>query len=307
MSDALWTSDFEWAGARLRVKKTGALVALDAATLAGFGRWLPYYLAIGARRLALGLAPGRPAIWFAPDRPRPWYLVWAAAAWSGVRIARTPAEADAAFYFEDATCGPAPAAAHARRINFGCTDISKSRVAEAFEAVFGYPLALDPERHVGDAVEKGEANGAHDGRVVRCPMRPRAGRVYQRLIDNRDGDEVVDLRTPFVGGRPVVVFVKRRPLAERFANANSSIRLARPDDVFTAREIAALSAFAAAMRLDWGGLDVLRDRRTGRLYVVDVNKTDMQPLALPWLDKLRATHRLGRALRRLISSPEPAR
>jgi len=304
MSDIFWTSDFEWAGARLRVKKTGALVALDGSTLAGFGRWLPYYLAVRARQLALSVAPGRPAIWFAPDRPRPWYLVWAAAAWVGVRIARAPDKADAAFYFEDATRTPAPAAPHARRINFGCWDISKSRVAEAFEATFGYPLALDPERHVGEAVEKGEANGAHDGRIVQCPTRPRAGRVYQRLVDNVDGGDVVDLRTPFVGGRPVVVFIKRRPVGERFANVNSSIRLARPQDVFTPREIKALSAFAAAMRLDWGGLDVLRDRRTGRLYVVDVNKTDMQPLALPWLDKLRATHRLGRALRDLISSPE---
>lgn len=307
MSDALWTSDFEWAGARLRVKKTGALIALDGATVAGFGRWLPYYLAVRARQVALNLVPGRPTIWFAPDRPRPWYLVWAAAAWTGVRIARTPAEAHTAFYFEDVTSAPAPAAAHIRRINFGCTDISKSRVAEVFEAAFGYPLALDPERHVGEAVEKGEANGVHDGRIVQCPTRPRAGRVYQRLVDNADGGDVVDLRTPFVGGRPVVVFVKRRPVRERFANANSSIRLARPEDVFTPREIASLSAFAAAMRLDWGGLDVLRDRRTGRLYVVDVNKTDMQPLALPWLDKLRATHRLGRALRDLISSLEPAR
>jgi len=305
MTDTLWTSDFEWAGSRLRVKKTGALVALDGATLAGFGRWLPYYLAVQARRLVLAFDRQRPAIWFTPDRPRPWYLVWAAAAWSGVRVARTPGEASAAFYFEDATRARAPAADHARRINFACTDISKSRVAEVFEAAFGYPLAIDPQRHVGEAVEKGEANGVHDGRIVQCPTRPRAGRVYQQLVENVDGGEVVDLRTPFVGGRPVVVFVKRRPVGERFANANSSIRLARPEEVFTPREIATLSAFAASMRLDWGGLDILRDRRTGRLYVVDVNKTDMQPLALPWLDKLRATHRLGRALRDLVSSPEP--
>jgi hypothetical protein len=307
MTDALWTSDFEWAGRRLRVKATGAEVAIDLATITGFARWLPFYLAVRARQLVLGLAGDGPAVWFAPERPRPWYLVWAALAWSGVRIARTPDEASAAFYFEDATRAPAPAATHRQRINFGCTDISKSRVAEVFEAVFGYPLALDPERHVGEAVEKGEANGAHDGRIVACPARRRPGRVYQRLVDNLDRGEAVDLRTPFVGGRPVVVFVKRRPARERFANANTSIRLARPQDVFTAREIERLSRFAAAMRLDWGGLDVLRDRRTGLLYVVDVNKTDMPPLALPWLDKLRAASRLGRALRTLIASPEIVR
>jgi hypothetical protein len=303
MTDALWTSDFEWAGRRLRVKATGAEVAIDPSTLSGFVRWLPFYLAVRARQLSLALAD-RPAVWFAPQRPRPWYLVWAALAWSGLRIARSPDEASAAFYFEDSTRGPAPAATHRRRINFGCTDISKSRVAQVFEETFGYPLAIDPDRHFGDAVEKGETNGAHDGRVVSCPTRRRAGRVYQRLVDNIDRGEAVDLRTPFVGGRPVVVFVKRRPAARRFANANTSIRLARPEEVFTLREIESLSRFAAAMRLDWGGLDILRDRRTGLIYVVDVNKTDMPPLALPWLDKLRAASRLGRALTALISSPE---
>jgi hypothetical protein len=305
MTDALWTSDFEWAGRRLRVKTTGAEVAIDAAILASFARWLSFYLAVRARQLSLALTD-RPAVWFAPERPRPWYLVWAALAWSGLRIARTPDEASVAFYFEDATRGPAPDATHRRGINFGCTDISKSRVAEVFETVFRYPLTVDAERFVGDAVEKSETNGAHDGRVVSCPTRPRVGRVYQRLVDNIDRGEAVDLRTPFVGGRPVVVFVKRRPAAQRFANANTSIRLARPEDVFSAREIEMLSRFATAMRLDWGGLDILRDHRTGLLYVVDVNKTDMPPLALPWLDKLRAVSRLGRALTALISSPETA-
>jgi glutathione synthase/RimK-type ligase-like ATP-grasp enzyme len=104
----------------------------------------------------------------------------------------------------------------------------------------------------------------------------------------------------------VVVFIKRRPAAERFANANASVSLARPQDVFSDLEIAQLSAFAHAMRLDWGGLDVLRDRPSGRLYVVDVNKTDMgPPIALPFADKLRAVARMGRALKRLITEQAP--
>jgi len=73
---------------------------------------------------------------------------------------------------------------------------------------------------------------------------------------------------------------------------------------YTPEEIEKLGAFARAMGLDWGGLDVLRDRRTGRLYVVDVNKTDMPPIALPWADKLRATSRLAAALRQLITTEE---
>ncbi len=304
MTDTLWTADFELTGRQVRVKKTGAQVPLDRQTLIGVARWLTLYLPVRARQLATSIVPGRPAVWFAPDQPRPWYLIWAAAAWSGVRFADRPEDADAAFYFEDATHGAPPPAACARRFNFECLDISKSRVAEVFETVFGYPLALDPETHVGLAVEKGEANGAHDGCVVQCPAPRRPGRVYQRLIHNAEGGAVLDLRTPFVGGRPVAVFLKRRPADQRFANLNTTVSLARPQEMFSADEIETLSRFAQAMRLDWGGLDILRDRSNGRLYVVDVNKTDMPPLILPWTDKLRAVSRLARAFRTLISSPD---
>ena len=54
------------------------------------------------------------------------------------------------------------------------------------------------------------------------------------------------------------------------------------------------------MCLDWGGLDILRDK-DGRIYVVDVNKTDMgPPITLPLGDKLKATGLLADAFLRLI-------
>lgn len=300
MSEALWSSNFRFEGRRVTVKKTGAEVAIDRETLKGFARWLAWYAPVRLKALAASLDPTAPKVWFAPDRPRPWYLVWAAAAWSGVRIARTPAEADAAFYFDDVTHGRPPTPQASRRLNFECLDVSKSRVAHVFETVFGYPLALDPRAETGLVVEKSEANGVHDGRIVCCPRAALPSRVYQRLIDNIEDGQAVDLRTPFVGGRPVLTFIKRRPVGRRFDNFNSSVTLALPEEVFSTEEIEGLSAFARAMRLDWGGLDVLRDAADGRIYVVDVNKTDMPPLALPWIDKLRATARLAAAFRHLV-------
>jgi hypothetical protein len=57
------------------------------------------------------------------------------------------------------------------------------------------------------------------------------------------------------------------------------------------------------MQLDWGGLDVLRERESGRLYVVDVNKTDTGPaVVLSWRDRARATTLLSDALREMISA-----
>jgi hypothetical protein len=302
MSDTLWTSDVSVRGRALQVKKTGAVIPLDRALVSEAANWLGLYAAIRAKMALNRLGPPGPKIWFAPDRPRPWYLIWAAAAWTGVGIARTPEEACASFYFDDATQGRPPARWHSRAFNYACTDISKSRVAQVFEEVFGYPLSVDPERGFGPAVEKGEANGAHDGRLVSLPTPARPGRTYQRLIDNVEDGLAVDLRTPVVGGKPVLVFIKRRPVADRFANHNSRVSLTRPQDVFSDAEIDKLGEFSRAMGLDWGGLDVLRDRASGRLYVVDVNKTDMgPPIALPFADKIAALARLGRALRQLVT------
>lgn len=243
----------------------------------------------------------RPAIWFTPVVPHPRYMVRIAALWAGIRVAASPAVADAAFFFDDATVSVPPAPGHARALNFGCGDISKSRVATVFAQVFGYPLALDPATWAGPAVEKSEANGAHDGRIVACPTPARPGFVYQRVVDTVDDGIATDLRTHVVGGRVVAVWIKRRAAAARFRPANLGAVLVAPARVFTAAELAGIAAFAAAMGVDWAGLDILRDSGDGRIYIVDVNKTDAGPIiALPFGQKLRSIAILGQALTALV-------
>lgn len=253
----------------------------------------------------------RTRIWFTPDRPHPRYNVRAAATWAGMRLARSADEADVLFAFEDVTVGPTlpPAPAHRPTINWGCVDISKSRVAAAFEQAFGYPLAVHPETWVGEAVEKSETNGAHDGRIVACPRPALPGRVYQRVVDAIDGAGMaVDLRTQCIGGRPVQAWIKARPASARFLPPNATARPASPDELFSREEQARLAGFLQLISADWCALDVLRDR-DGRLYVVDVNKTDAGPItALPLRDKLAATATNARALRGLVGKVRrPAR
>lgn len=300
MAGALWTSDLHFQGGRVRVRTTGADLAIDRGLLVDVALWGAYYLPVRLMGFVTALARPGPRVWFAPDVPRPWYLLWLAACWGGVRFARSPEEADAAIFFEDRTVSDPPACALNRRFNFSCGDVSKSHVATVFETVFGYPLTVDPATWTGPAVEKGEDNGAHDGRIVHCPAPALPGRVYQRVIDTVEDGQVVDLRTPCVGGTPVLTFIKRRPARDRFANYNSSVSLHRPEDLFSADELATIGRFCAAMNLDWGGLDILRDRADGRLYIVDVNKTDMPPLRLPWPRKLEAISRLSKALLTMI-------
>jgi hypothetical protein len=155
----------------------------------------------------------------------------------------------------------------------------------------------------GAAVEKSEANGTHDGRIVACPCIAQPGKVYQRPIDTilPDGG-ARDLRTHVVGGRVVAVWIKRRSAAGRFLPANLSVAMAAPADVFSPAEIDRIEAFARALGADWAGLDVLRDEPSGKIYIVDVSKTDAGPIiALSLSDKLRSVAVLAEALQGLIA------
>ncbi len=294
-----WLVDFELTPGAVLVKKTGIRIPVNAGVLQATFSWFEYFFAVRARYLG---AEPRFTVAFLPERARPWYLIWPVLKAAGGRIVDDPALADLVIQFEDAvycdTPPPSNVKPGARLMNFQARDVSKSNVARVFEAVFGYSLQVDPRTHVGQAVEKGEANGVHDGRIVICPTEPRAGKVYQRVVDNRGARGLVeDFRTPAIGGRAACVFIKRRSVEQRFTNNNSEVALARAQDLFSVLELERLAAFCGAMGLDWGGLDVLRDAQDGRIYIVDANKTDMgPPTSLPLGDKMRATELLAEAL-----------
>lgn len=298
-----WVSDFRYENGRIFVKSTGVWMKSDVQLWSDIFRWLTYYafVRVNGVRAKLTKRAG-PRVWFTPYHPRPWYIVWAAMVWGGLRFAHRPEEADATFYFEDQTQAEPPDPRHARHFNFAVGDVSKTRVAEVMERAFGYPLEIDPTTHVGPAVEKGEGNGLHDGRVVQCPTARAPAKAYQRVIATEGADGWAwDLRTACVGRKPIVVFVKKKPAAARFSIQNTSVEVKLPDEVFSKREIAQLEHFCETMELDWGGLDVLRENESGRLYVVDVNKTDTGPaVVLNWRDRARATRLLSTALTDMV-------
>ncbi len=299
-----WIKDFQLVDGYVHVKSTGVRFKNDWQLWQDIGRWFTYYAFVRLHGLKAHLTGKTgPRIYFAPHNPRPWYIIWAATIWGGMRFASSPEAADATFYFEDQTQALPPPPRHARAFNFGVGDVSKTYVAEAMERAFGYPLALDPTTHVGEAVEKGEGNGLHDGHLVQCPTARLDGKSYQRVIKTEGEDGwATDLRTACVGGKPVVVFVKKKPASARFSIQNTSVVVQTPEDAFSPAERTQIERFCAEMKLDWGGLDVLREHESGRLYVVDVNKTDTGPaVVLSWKDRARATTLLSNALRQMIA------
>lgn len=152
-------------------------------------------------------------------------------------------------------------------INGRHVDNSKIRVARIWEKIC-QPMAVDPRNYVGQFVEKSDANALHDGRVVEGPLEPVLGKVYHKLIDNTDGNEVVDLRVHISGKKIPFMYEKRRPISSRFANSNSSVHLCNPTDYFTKGELNLILNFANLMGLDFGEADVLRDK-DGSIWVVD--------------------------------------
>lgn len=303
-SGKVWLKDFEFGLTGLKVRKTGAHVPYSPSVIGQVTAWFRYFFA------AQRIEPMQPRfkIYFAPERARPWYLIWAVSRAAGAQLAKDAADADVVMHFEDATYSPNDPPTKlkpgAKLVNFNCRDVSKTNVARACKAAFGNELAVDPLTFTGLAVEKSEINAAHDGRIVQCPTTPAPGRVYQRVVDNRmpsDLNLVEDLRTSTVGGKPVVVFIKRREVTKRFLNTNVDVQLRTPEEMFSPQELEQISAFTREIGLQWGGVDVLRDRTDGKLYIVDANKTDMgPPIGLNLPDKIVATRRLSAAFREFV-------
>ncbi len=304
-----WFADFEIKDRKIIVKATGAELPLGFEIVREVLSWFPFYFYEKARRLSRLFANKTPlkiAYW--PAEPRPWYLLSVLAYRADVKHVKDVNKAAVVIYFEDKTKvkpPQIPLSASRKTLNFQCYDISKSRVSQVFEQVFGYALAVDPLTFNGPIAVKSERNGAHDGYVAQGPLAQSQNPdlVYQRLIDNSvDNTWAEDLRCPIIGGEIALVFVKRRPLASRFANFNSSVSLRAPEGLLSSDEREKLKQFASMMGLDQGGLDVLRDKKTGRIYVVDVNKTDMgPPLALSIADKSKAVAILTTQFLKLIN------
>ncbi len=168
-------------------------------------------------------------------------------------------------------------------LNVDCTNISKSYVGEIFKTVFNYSLNVDPTEFTGEVVKKSDINGLHDGQIISCPVEESKvdkEASYTVLVDNtitEDDNTVEDLRVSIMGGQIPLVYQKRRNISNRFANVNESIIIGNKDRLFSKEEQSNILEFSDRMGLNLGELDILRDKKTKRIYIVDVNKTMTGP------------------------------
>jgi hypothetical protein len=167
-------------------------------------------------------------------------------------------------------------------LNLNCNDISKTRLNAAFEQVFGYTTTVDPLTYHGKCVQKSNLNGRHNGIIVDCPVKAvEPGSIYQILIDNRiDEGNIVDMRVPYFNGLiPAVIFLIK-PLKKRFMHyvfSKEKYLIVPVEECFSPVEVEKIKLFCEKIGLDYGELDILRNRADGRIYIVDANNTPGGP------------------------------
>ena len=179
-------------------------------------------------------------------------------------------------------------------INFNCQDVSKECTNKIFKQVFGYSLAVDPLNYTGKCVAKSNLNAQHDGRIIDCPTNKiESGVVYQKLVDNEvENKAVLDYRVPIFKQEIPLVYKylkKNQTTEQRFYGYPSliSVELAETEEIFSQDEINKIIDFCQNLGLDYGELDILRDKQDQRIYIVDANNTPssrllFEPVEMPY-------------------------
>ena len=164
-------------------------------------------------------------------------------------------------------------------LNILCKDISKKYVDFVFKQVFGYQLTIKPLKYKVKCVKKSDINAQKDGEIINCPVKkPDNNYVYLKLLNNQINENLVqDIRTPVYNSKIPFVYLRNRLIKNRFINTNENVILAEVRDIFSKQEIKKIILFCKKIGLDFGELDILRNRDDGKIYIVDVNTTPWGP------------------------------
>jgi len=291
---------------RIHVATTGAVIEIDRSFRADLIAVVKIYTYFVAQKIKQIFTRPKLAgtIAFYPQIPGPWYNIWQVVRLAGLKTLSDVSQANYVFIFEDKTFsqydkdfvrGP-----DAVQINHRVDDISKDHVAGVFEDVFGYAIRIDPMTHTGPAIRKSNVNGTHDGIVIDCPIdvsELSVDHTYQRLVDSTfNGKTSEDLRIAYVLGKIALVYHKHKPLDDRFGTDYLSVDVKTASDVFSPKEVRLISLFCEKMGLDFGAVDVMRDKHDDRIYIVDVNKTCMPVLSLSLKTQIKSQQKIADGL-----------
>lgn len=304
----------------IHVRATGQQIPIDLKLLISIIAVVRMYVYLFGVKFIRWLRRRKPtgSIAFFPEQPAFWYNIWIDVQITGLQLCEDTNEADFVFVFDDKTQSDIDLSHISDDkilINDRIESVSKKRVGEVFESVFGYPISIDPVTYKGRGIRKSDENGTHDGKVLEFPIRqdqvmPQF--AYQRLVDTTNKPGVCeDLRIAVVFGTIAVVYHKFKEVGRRFGTEYLDVKLRNAEEVFSQRELDLLVEYCERIGLDFGAIDVMRDKNSTRIYVVDVNKTCMPVLSLKFAAQMDAHRRISVAFlkgldERLLSKSEQA-
>ncbi|MFP4059937.1 MAG: hypothetical protein ACLFUC_05585 [Bacteroidales bacterium] len=191
-------------------------------------------------------------------------------------------------------------------VNYNCKDISKKHVDEVFNQVFGYRTRVDPRTYKGKCLQKNDLNALHDGIEITAPIKnPRKDCIYQIIINNKyDENLVEDIRVPVIGSSLPFGYLKYKPMTGRYGSFltshdfNKDTEIVKINDVFKSDEIEMIKQFVIQFGLEYGELDILRNRDDGKIYIIDANNTPTGPSHLDKSTRRRVLNILAETFKR---------
>lgn len=229
-----------------------------------------------------------------PETPSYYHTLYNICGYSGHKLTNKPQKADCIMYFHDVTIRkPDPVIKSLNKdrkvINYNSRDIRKSKIDSLHKKIFGYGLTVNPLTVRGEYIRKGDLNSTHDGKILIKKVKPEKGFIYQRLVDNTRNGKACDIRLPIFRNNIPFAYLKYRPLNMRFSDDYTEVKIVKTKKVISDIEYNKIIRLCKSAGLEYGELDALRDRKTGRLYVVDVNNTPAGPsFFLSYKQKLEA-------------------
>jgi hypothetical protein len=219
---------------------------------------------------------------FYPQKPNQIHSAYQVLNFLGYTITNDPtAKAEKVFVFEDTTIRNSdPVLDELNKkykvVNYRCGDISKEKVDEVFSKVFGYSTFVNPKEVSGKFVEKSSTNATHDGKIIDCPTQKKDGYVYQKFINTKQGDLVMDMRLLIFGSKVAFVVKRFKHISNPF-DGGVGAEPCEVRDVLSQDEIEKVNKFCEEFGLEYGEIDSLRDIDDGKLYLVDANNTPSGP------------------------------
>ena len=102
------------------------------------------------------------------------------------------------------------------------------------------------------------------------------------------------MRIACVFGKVAAVFHKHKAFDKIFSTSYLNTTVHAAEERFSEQELALIDTFCKKMGLDFGAIDVMRDKVDGKIYIVDVNKTCMPVLSLPADEQYRSLNMIAK-------------